>query len=114
MHAQSDVSPVEKKEGENGREVGRGGVGRQVEHKQNNYTTCGRYQVVQLRRDERKEHVQTWTNNGVSTDSYLLASITRTLYPPHHVPYVVGQPVDDRVTATDKLQVFGLCGFLCN
>lgn len=39
---------------------------------------------------------------------------THTLCPPHHVPYVVSQPVDDRVTATDKLQVFGLCGFLCN
>lgn len=42
------------------------------------------------------------------------ASILYALYPPHHVPYVVSQPVDDRVAATDKLQVFGLCGFLCN
>lgn len=58
MCVQSDVSPIEKKEGEDSREVSWGGVGWQVEHKQNNNTACGRYQVVQLRRDERKEHVQ--------------------------------------------------------
>jgi len=32
--------------------------------------------------------------------------------PPHHVPDVVGQPVDDGVTAAHELQVFGLRGFL--
>ena len=31
---------------------------------------------------------------------------------PHHVPYVVGQPVNDRVTPADKLQVLGLGGLL--
>lgn len=31
--------------------------------------------------------------------------------PAYHVPHVVGQPVDDRITATHKLQVFGLGGF---
>ena len=102
----SDISPVKKKEGEDGREVGWGGVGRQVEHKQNNNTAGGRYQVVQLRRYEKGEHVHTCTNT---------VSVSHThMYPPHHVPYVVSQPVDDRVTAADKLQVFGLCWFLCN
>ena len=32
--------------------------------------------------------------------------------PPHHVPDVVGQPVDDGVATTDKLQVFGFGGLL--
>lgn len=55
MCVQSNTSPVEKKEGEDSREVGWGGVGRQVEHKQNNNTACGRHQVVQLRTEERRE-----------------------------------------------------------
>lgn len=29
----------------------------------------------------------------------------------HHIPHIVGQPVNDRVTATNKLQMFSLCGF---
>lgn len=32
----------------------------------------------------------------------------------HHVPDVISQPVDHRITAADKLQMFGLSGFLCN
>lgn len=31
---------------------------------------------------------------------------------PHHVPHVVGQPVDDGIAATHKLQVLGLGRFL--
>lgn len=32
------------------------------------------------------------------------------MHPAHHVPHVVGQPVDDRVAAAHELQVFGLGG----
>lgn len=55
---QTDVSPVEKKEGEDSREVCWRGVGWQVKHKQNNNTACSRHQVVQLRTEKRRNHVQ--------------------------------------------------------
>lgn len=32
--------------------------------------------------------------------------------PAHHVPNIVGQPVDDRVTAAHELQVLSLGGLL--
>lgn len=46
------ASPVEEEQGEDSWEVGGGGVGWQVEHKQDDDATCGRYQVVQLRTEE--------------------------------------------------------------
>ena len=44
----SPHSPVEQEEREDSREVGGGGVGRQVEHEQDEHTAGGRNQVVQL------------------------------------------------------------------
>lgn len=41
---------------------------------------------------------------------FVCVTLTQTF--PHHVPYVVSQPVDDRVAATDKLQMFGFRWFL--
>lgn len=49
--AESGVSPIKKKEGENSREVGWGGVGRQVEDEQDNNAAGGWNQVVELRRE---------------------------------------------------------------
>lgn len=53
----STVSPIEKKEGQNCREVGRRGVRWQVKDKQNNNTARRRYQVVQLGRKKRKKNI---------------------------------------------------------
>lgn len=58
MSAHWAVLPIKKEKGEDSGEVGRGGVGWQVEHKQNNNTACGGHKVVKLRRDERQEHGQ--------------------------------------------------------
>lgn len=45
------VSPIEEEEGEDGGEVGGGGVGRQVEDKEDEDAAGGRNQVVQLGRE---------------------------------------------------------------
>lgn len=69
------------------------------------------------------EHVQIWTNCTIYSISHYTSTIlfsvrtSHTHVPdiyPYHVPYVISQPVDNRVTAADKLQMFGLCGLLCN
>ncbi|PWA16013.1 hypothetical protein CCH79_00019352, partial [Gambusia affinis] len=90
------ASPIEEEQGEDGWEVGGGGVGWQVEHKQDDDATSGRYQAAAA---------------AAKAPAPVAAAA---LCPAHHVPDVVGQPVDDRVTATDELQMFGFSGFLCN
>ena len=61
----SNVLPIEEKEGEDSREVSWRGVGWQVEHKQNNNTARGRDKVVELRKDDRKEHDQPLRNYSI-------------------------------------------------
>lgn len=98
------VSPIEQEKREDSREVGWGCVRWQVEHKQNDDATGGRHQVVELRKDVNGEK-----ERRCSDDTLLSLLTVRTPSDSsHHVPDVVGQPVDDRVAATDKLQVFSL------
>lgn len=62
------VSPVEQKQREDGGEVGWRGVRWQVEHKQNDDTTGGRHQVVELRKDvSRKKESRCSDDNTVVT-----------------------------------------------
>lgn len=100
MMLQAGVSPIKEKEGENGREVGWGGVSRQVKDKQDENAAGGWNQVVQLRRQRRLFRA------GQQQPDVQAA---RT---PHHVPHVVGQPVNDGIAATHELQVLGLGGLL--
>lgn len=48
------------------------------------------------------------------TSTSTTSTHTPDICPPHHVPYVISQPVDDRITAADKLQMFSLGGLFCH
>lgn len=106
MKSKNGVSPIEKKQRQDCGEVGWGSVGWQVEHKENDDTTCGRHQVVELGKNMNSKKV--FRHKAVHCRQGSLLVTCRPSASSHHVPDVVGQPVDDRVTAADKLQVLRL------
>lgn len=103
--------PIEQKQCNHCWEVFGGRVRRQVKHKQNENAARSWDQVIQLPVERERERE---SRTVIPTPAVWKKGNTwlRTGPPSHHVPNVVGQPVDDRITAAHELQVLGLGGLL--